>query len=241
MIESTERTTSTDRFISLTPNKGSILKKIKTGNLFKLIFPKVATMVLNFVRIGPRVILRSAFQLLRTNIWTRLLSTILLVSFDFYNFFKRRISKKQLFINLVLSLSLLVGGTAGWLVGTHGALLIVAENTLIFIIAGLIGAGLFSSFLERMSRWGLGFFLSNDVEDMLIVINEAFNQMLEEHHLSYEQGCTVAKAVKIDEQICLTCFTKSDKKKYIRKVLMPYFLMMDKGCVQDKHLIQDEG
>jgi hypothetical protein len=226
MVKTNEYATSNDKLISLTPKKGGILKKLKSGNLFKLVFPKVATMALNFVRIGPRVILRSTFQLLRTNIWTRLVSTILLVFFDFYSFFKGRISKKQLFIDLILSLSLLVGGTAGWVVGTNGALLIVAENTLLFIIAGLIGAGLFSSFLDRISRWILGFFLSSDVEDMLTVINEEFAQMVEEHDLSYEQACDVAKAIEIDEQICVTCFTKSDRRKYVRKILTPHFLML---------------
>ena len=214
---------SDDKLILLTPKKGGILKKFKKENLFKLVFPKVATMALNFVRIGPRVILRSTFQLLRTNIWTRLLSTILLVFFDFYSFFRGRISRKQLFIDLILSLSLLVGGTAGWVVGTSGALLIVAENTLLFIIAGLLGAGLFSSFLDRASRWILGLFLSNDIEDMLNVINEEFIQMVEEYHLSYEQACNVAKGIEIDEQICLACYTKSNRRKYVRKILTPHF------------------
>jgi len=222
-MKANEDITSNDRLISLAPKKGGILKKFKSGNFFKLVFPKVATMALNFVRIGPRVILRSAFQILRTNIWTRLLSTILLVFFDFYSFFKGRISRKQLFIDLILSLSLLVGGTVGWVAGTNGALLIVAENTLLFIIIGLIGAGVFSSFLDRLSKWILGFFLSSDVDDMLTVINEEFVQMVEEHNLSYEQMCDVVKAIEIDEQICLTCFTKSDKKKYVRKILIPHF------------------
>ena len=223
MSKTNEDPTSNDKLISLAPKKGGILKKFKTENLLKLVFPKIATMALNFVRIGPRVILRSAFQILRTNIWTRLISTILLVFFDFYSFFKGRISKKQLFIDLILSLSLLVGGTAGWVVGTSGALLIVAENTLLFIIAGLLGAGLFSSFLDRTSRWVLGFFLSSDVEDMLDVINKEFTQMAKEYDLTYEQMCDVAKTIEVDEQICLTCFTKSDRKKYIRKILTPHF------------------
>ena len=215
-------TTTNDKFISLTEKKG-MSKKFKTENLFKLIFPKVATMAMNFVRIGPRVILRSTFQLLRTNIWTRLVSTILLVFFDFYSFIKGRISKKQLFIDLILSLSLLAGGTVGWVVGTNSALLIVAENTLLFIVAGLIGAGVISVGFDRCSKWVLGIFLSSDVDDMLIVINDEFCLLVNEYDLSNEQACDIAKTVKIDENICLTCFTKADKKKYVRKILVPYF------------------
>lgn len=222
-MKTSEQIKANEQFIPLAKKQEGVLKKFKTENLLKLIFPKVATMVLNLVHIGPRVILRSAFQLLRTNIWTRLLSTILLVFFDFYSFFKGRISQKQLFIDLILSLSLLVGGTAGWVAGTSGALLIVAENTFLFIVAGLIGAGAISAFLDRLSRRVLGHFLSNDVEDMLVVINEEFVQMATEYQLSFEQTSDVAKKIEINEEICLTCFTKSDKKKYIRKILEPYF------------------
>jgi len=226
-MDITELATSNDRLISLTEKKGNILKKFKTENLFKLVFPKIATMALNFFRIGPRVILRSAFQILRTNIWTRLISTILLVFFDFYSFFRGRISKKQLFIDLILSLSLLVGGTVGWVVGTNGALLIVAENTLLFIIAGLIGAGAISAGLDRFSKWVLGLFLSSDVDDMLSVINEEFVQMVIEYQLTEDQLDDVIKMIKIDEKTCVTCFTKSDKKKFVRRILEPYFLKLN--------------
>jgi len=223
-----EDTTLDAHLILLTKKQGGILAKFKTGNLFKLVFPKVATMALNLIRIGPRVILRSAFQILRTNIWTRLLSTILLLFFDIYSFLRGRISRKQLFIDIILSLSLLVGGTAGWVAGTSGALLIVAENTFLFIVAGLIGAGAFSALLDRVSKWILGHFLSNDVDDMLVVINEEFAQMAIEHQLSYKQICEIAETIEIDEQICLACFTKSDKKKFVRKILEPHFSTLEK-------------
>jgi len=226
-MKTNEDIAANERLILLTEKNGGILKKLKGGNISKLIFPKVATIVFNFVRIGPRVILRSTFQLLRTNIWTRLISTILLVFFDLYSYMKRKISKKQLFINLVLSFSLLIGGTVGWTAGTSGALLIVAENTFLFIVAGIIGAGLFSAGFDRVSRWVLGLFLSNDMEDVLTAINEEFEQMVEEHELSDEEARDVAKTIKVDEQVCLTCFAKSDKKKYIRKILTPHFLEFD--------------
>jgi len=211
-----------EQLLPLAEKKG-FLKKFKTENLFKLIFPKIATMAMNFIRIGPRVILRSAFQILRTNIWTRLVSTILLVFFDFYNYFKGRISRKQLFIDLILSLSLLVGGTVGWVVGTNGALLIVAENTVLFIVAGLIGAGVLSALFDKLSKWFLGLFLSSDIEDMLVVINDEFTEMITEYELTEAQVCELANTIEINENICLTCYTKSDRKKYVRKVLEPHF------------------
>jgi len=223
-MNSSDNTQVPVMILSLSKSKKGLLSKIKTDNLFKLIFPKVATMAMNFVRIGPRVILRSAFQLLRTNIWTRLVSTILLLFFDCYAFFKKRISRKQFFINLVLSLSLLIGGTVGWTMGTWGSLLIVAENTVLFIICGLVGAGVLSAVFDKMSKLIISTFLSSDVDDMLRVMNEVFLEMANEYELTYEQTCLIAKRVEIDEKMCVTCFTKSNKNKYTREILQSYFL-----------------
>ena len=203
--------------------KGGLLDKLDKGNLVKLIFPKLATMVINLVRIGPRVILRSTFQILRTNIWTRLVSTLFLVSIDFYSFFKKKISKKQLVINLVLSATLLIGGTVGWLFGTNSVLAIVAENTIIWIIAGLAGAGALSTILEKLCRNVLRRFLRSDVEDMIDIINEEFECMVAESKLDDEQADAIANTVQICEKICLNCFCKADKAKYARDILTPYF------------------
>jgi len=191
--------------------------------LVKLVVPKLASMVMNLIAIGPRVILRSAFQLLRTNIWTRLVSTLILVSFDLFNYARKKISTKQLIINIVLSLTLLTTGTAGWMFGTNSVLGIAAENTLIWILAGLAGAGLISAVADTICRKVLGLFLKSDVEDMLDFINNEFELMSEENGLSAAQMDELAKLVKIDNKICVNCFAKSNKKKYAREILGPYF------------------
>jgi len=211
------------RRIRLAKKKPGLLGKLNKNHLVKLVFPKLATMAINLVHIGPRMILRSTFQILRTNIWTRLISTVLLVSIDFYSFFRKKISKKQLAINLVLSVTLLVGGTAGWFFGTNSVLAIVAENTVIWIIAGLVGAGLLSTILEKLCQKVLGRFLKSDVEDMMDMINEEFECMIAEYALDDEQADAIADTVHICEKVCLGCFCKADKKKYIRNVLVPYF------------------
>ena len=214
---------SRPRRIQLAKKKSGLLGKLSKGNLAKLIFPKLATMAINLVSIGPRMILRSAFQILRTNIWTRLISTVLLISFDIYSYVRKRISTRQLTINLILSVTLLIGGSTGWIFGTNSVSAIVAENTVIWIIAGLVGAGVLSSVLDMLCRKILGKFLKSDVEDMLDVINEEFECMVAESALDEEKADAIAGAVHIDDKICLSCFCKGDRKKYIREILTPYF------------------
>ena len=189
----------------------------------KLIVPKLATMGLNLVSIGPRVILRSAFQIMRTNIWTRIISTFILISFDLYNFVKKKISKKQLVINLILSTLLLVGGTTGWIFGTHSVSEIVAENTVLWIMAGLVGAGVLSSIMDAIGRRILSRFLKSDVEDMVEFINEEFEELASQHRLDDAQIESIASSIHLDKKTCLECFCKKDRKKYARELLHPHF------------------
>ena len=211
------------RRIQLSKRKTGALGKLKNGNLIKLFIPKLVTMLINLVRIGPKVILRSSFQILRTNIWTRLISAFILVFFDFYSFFRKRISRKQLVINLILSAALVVSGTAGWVLGTNSVLIIVAENTAIWIIAGLAGAGILSAIFDALCRKMLGRFVKNDVEDMIEMFNNEFESMVTEHALNDEQADEIAGKICLYEKACLDCFCKSDKKKYVRDILTPYF------------------
>jgi len=218
--------------IQLTQKRGGLLGKINKGNVVKLTLPKLATMGINLVRIGPRVILRSTFQILRTNIWTRLISTFLLLFIDLYHFIRKRISKKQLMINLILSATLLIGGTIGWVFGTTSISTIVLENTVIWIIAGLAGAGVLSAILEAFCRKVLGRFLKNDVEDMLDLINEEFECLIVEYALDDEQAEVIASTITIDDKVCLDCFCKKDKKKYMRGMLIPHLAATSEELIQ---------
>jgi hypothetical protein len=209
--------------IKITGKKSGVLAKFDKGNIVKLILPKVATMGINLISIGPRVILRSAFQIMRTNIWTRIISTLVIVSFDLYNFAKKKISKKQLAINLILSATLLIGGTTGWIFGTNSVTGIVAENTVLWIVAGLIGAGALSSISNSIGKKLLEKFVKSDVEDMIDLINEEFECIAKEYNLDNNKVDKIAEEIHIDHKICLDCFCKRDRKKYIREILCPYF------------------
>ncbi|MCL1925005.1 MAG: hypothetical protein FWF50_05415 [Defluviitaleaceae bacterium] len=204
--------------------KTGIAGKFKKENLAKLLLPKLASMFANLVSIGPRIILRSAFQLLRANIWTRLLSTFVLVAFDLYSYARRKISTKQFIINIILSLMLLLGGTAGWIVGTNSALVVVAENTMLWVIAGIIGAGILSGLLDFAAKKVLGKFIKTDVENMLEIFNEEYEKICIEKNI--ENIEELAKHIKITEKNCIDCYSVKDKHKFakdfIKKEMIKY-------------------
>ena len=195
-------------------------KKIAAGGeLAKLAAPKAAQFAYNLLRVGPRVILRSAFELLRANIITRLLSAIVLISFDTVNLYRRRISFKQYVINLVLALLLLLGGTAGWVLGNDfiGAVL---ENVVLALMAGIVGAGLFSGVLGYAWERLIGKFVKSDSQDMLDVISAEFATMAEKHKLSDQQIEEIKAVLVIDSRLIREMFTQKDRVSYARELLM---------------------
>jgi hypothetical protein len=152
-----------------------------------------------------------------------LLSALVLVSVDIYSFAKKKISKKQLFINLVLSVALLISGTTGWAIGYNSIGRIIADNTVLWIITGLIGAGIFSSVADAIGKRILGKFLKTDVEDMVELFNEEFEKLACEYALDEEETNAVAKEVHLNKRTCIDCYSKKDKKKYAREKLKPCF------------------
>ena len=205
--------------INLYKKKG-VKNKFKKENLAKLVLPKLAGIFLNLIAIGPRLILRSTMQLLRVNIWTRLASTLVLIIFDSYNYIRKKISTKQFIINLILSFTLLIGGTAGWAVGTTSALFIVAENTLIWIIAGILGAGIISGTLDFIVKKILGQFLKTDVDEMLLIFNKEFENICTELNISDKEE--IAKKIKVTEKNCLNCYSQKDRNKFARDHIKKY-------------------
>ncbi|MCL1786923.1 MAG: hypothetical protein FWG38_02950 [Defluviitaleaceae bacterium] len=109
--------------------------------IIKLAAPKVVTAGVNVARMGPRIILRSTVELLRANLLTRIISCITILVFDIVDLSRRRISKTQFTVNVLLSLLMVVGGTIGW---NFGGQWIVFEllGSMADIVGGMIGAGL---------------------------------------------------------------------------------------------------
>ena len=118
-------------------------KKILKGSdaIIKLAAPKVVTAGVNIMYLGPRIILRSTVQLLRTNLLTRILSCITILIIDVYDLSRKRISRSQFMVNLVLSLLLVVSGTIGWEFGRRW-LVFEAIGGFADIIGSIIGAAI---------------------------------------------------------------------------------------------------
>jgi len=116
--------------------------KIKgVESVLRMAAPKVVTIGINILRMGPRMIFRSTMYLLRANLFTRILSCMTLLILDLWDLFKHRISKAQFVRNVLFSLILIIFGTLGWNIGSRW-LVLETLGSAVEIVGGMIGAGI---------------------------------------------------------------------------------------------------
>ena len=202
----------------------TVKKKKKLGNIrdvAKMAAPKTASMAYNAIRVGPRLILRSAFELLRANIITRVLSAVVLLSIDTVSFIRKRISLKQYVIDVTLAVMLVVGGTAGWALGSHvGAILL--ENAILLLLAGLIGAGILGAVLGAVANRIIGLFVQDDNTDMLIICNKVYDGLAEEYALSEPELAEVSEQIYICDKMLKDMFCDKNREQFARAYIQPY-------------------
>ena len=190
-------------------------------DIAKLAAPKVAQVLFNIMHIGPRIILRSAYMILRANIITRIISAVVLMVFDTVLFFRKRISMRQYLINVSLALMLLFGGTAGWYAGEYFVAWVLIENTVLTIIICIIGAGLLGWVAGFVTEKVINRFFKDDSHDMLAIANEVFCELAQEHELTEEQTKTACDKVLITKSTVRSMYATRDKRAFAKELIEP--------------------
>jgi len=191
-------------------------------DIVRMAGPKAAKILFNAFQAGPRVILRSAFELLRANTITRILSAVVLLAIDVVNLVRKRISKKQFVINVILAIMMTVGGTVGWILGTQTAGSVLIENALLGILAGLVGAGILGAGLGMLWEKTVGFFIKDDTKDMMEVLNQEFANLSHEYLLTTQEVEDLTDAITIKPKNLKAIFAQCDREQFARCTLEPY-------------------
>jgi len=205
------------------PLRLTVKKKRRAGmrDVAKMAAPKTAQMAYNALRVGPRLILRSAFELLRANIITRVLSAVVLLSIDTVSFIRKRISLKQYIIDVTLAAMLVVGGTAGWVLGSHvGSVLL--ENALLLLLAGMIGAGVLGAVLGAVAGRIITIFVQDDNADMLVICNKVYEDLAAEYALDETTQEAVADEIYICDKMLKDMFCQKDRTAFARAYIEPF-------------------
>ena len=203
--------------------KITVRKKAKVANINDLVrigAPKIAQVFYNMLRVGPRVVLRSVFELLRANVITRILSALILVSIDTVRFLMGRISRKQYLIDVALAFTLLISGTAGWFLGSNFMGLFL-ESMVLGIAAGIVGAGVFGAVIGGLCEKTISRFVQSDTADMLEICNRTLAELATEYKLSEDEVCECAETVAIDSKTISEMFLQKNRAEYARKTIEP--------------------
>ena len=195
------------------------LAQVSTTDLARIAAPKGAQLLYNILRVGPRVILRSAFELLRANTVTRVLSSVVLLSIDTISLLRGSISYKQYMINVILAILMMIGGTAGWTLGSNAVSHILAENVIIGLIAGLIGAGIFGTALGMAWDKVVRRFIHNDEDDMLDICNHVFDSIAKARSWDLDKAKAEALKVKLTPQKLRKMFISKDRETFARQMI----------------------
>ena len=212
----------------------TVKKKSKIANaqdIVKLAAPKTVQFLYNFITVGPRVILRSVFQLLRANTITRILSCIVLLSIDTVSLIRKRISLKQYIINVSLALMLLIGGTAGWVFGGYLVGMTLIENAAIGILAALIGAGTLGAALAYIWEKIISLFIKGDTEEMLEIFNYEFYNEVTANCLNENEIAIARDSIELTPEITSEMFVCEDKKDFAKSIICPVIEQLKKGEV----------
>ena len=204
-------------------------KIANTQDIIKIAAPKSVQFLYNFISIGPRVILRSAFQLLRANAVTRILSCVVLLSIDTVNLIRKRISIKQYVINVSLALMLLIGGTLGWIFGGHVVGLTLIENAAVGILAALIGAGVLGTGFAFLWEKFISMFLKGDTEEMLEIFNHEFYNEVTANCLEEKEIAAVKDSIELTPEVTSEMFVCEDKTDFAKAIICPVIERLKKG------------
>lgn len=170
--------------------------------------PKAAAWIANSLRTSGNIYgaaaMNNVSKLLRGNVVTGVVTTLVISSVDFARMFQGRCSGAQLFKNITSTASGVAGGTGGWMAGAAGGAAIGSAIPLIGtaaggIIGGLIGAFAGGTAANAAASAILDSFIEDDAKEMLRIVERvfgdlAFNYLLNEN----EAGSVINEFKKCD-------------------------------------------
>jgi hypothetical protein len=171
----------------------------------RMFAPKLITIGINILRMGPRMIFRSAVQLLRANLVTRILSCMTLLLLDLIDLCRKRISKVQFVRNILFSLILIACGTFGWNIGSKWLVLEMLGSA-VEVVGGMIGAGILGALSGVAFDKVCSKFMQSDAQKMWDIINPYLAELPGDEQVKIRKSITSSDLKKM--------FASKDKQDY---------------------------
>lgn len=187
--------------------------------IVKFMGPKASATLVNAFRDGSNIYgaaaMKSAAKLLRADIISVGISTLVFSSVDISRMFRGKISGKQLFKNITTTASTAIGGTAGAIIGSA---VIPGVGTLI----GSMGGG---ALANKASSTLLNSFIEDDAEEMLRIIETRLKDLATVYLLNQQEISNVIenlnKLLYSKPRTLMDMFSSINKYSFASDLLIP--------------------
>lgn len=161
-------------------------------------------------------------KLLRGNLLTAAIMTLVLSSADIHNAFRGRISGKQLFKNISIRAGSMAGAVAGAQVGLY-ALNVIAPGvgtaaTIIVSVAGSVAGGTVGG---KVTNTVIGEFIEDDAVEMVRIIENTFCRLAQDYLLSEDEVEILLSDISraLEGETLLDMFASSDRSDFAEQLL----------------------
>ncbi len=194
--------------------------------------PKAAAWLANGLRAGNNIYGAAAMnhvsKLLRGNIVSGVVVTVVLSSVDFVRIFNGKVSGAQLFKNVTKTAANVAGGAGGWMGGAAAGAAIGSAIPILGTAAGGIIGGIFGSIaggcaVSTVTTSILDKFIEDDAKQMLKKVETAFGQLAKDYLLSEkEANLVIDKFQQRDVPDTLRdMYASKDRDKFAKNILEP--------------------
>lgn len=193
--------------------------------LAKSLSPKVYAALANAFRNGTNITgaaaANSAAKLLKGNTITAVVTIAVLAMFDAKDIVQRRISGKQMAVNVTKAAATVLAGTGGWLGGSAlGTLVLPGVGTVVGGFLGSLAAGGGSGAIAGKLTDKL---VDTDSDRMLRLIEAALLDICDEYLLNPDEAEKVCDGLggKLDDKTLKKMHASKDRYRYARELIEP--------------------
>ena len=218
---------------------------------------KAASVLANSLRSGSSIYGAAATnhlsKLLRGNIVTGIVTTLVLSSADFARLFRGRVSGAQVFKNVTTTLVGVAGGTGGWMAGAAvgaaaGSAVPVVGTAVGGIVGGLLGAFTGGTVTSKAAKTILDEFIEDDAKEMLTIVEKVFGELAADYLLNKDEAKKVIQDFQKKDlpDTLRDMYASNNRKGFARRLLEPLMekLAKNRKLIQlpsDKEILQKTG
>ena len=194
---------------------------------------KTAAWLANGLRSGSNIYgaaaMNNVSKLLRGNIVTGVVTTLVLSSADFARLFSGKVSGAQVFKNVTTTATAVAGGTGGWFAGAAGGAAVGSAIPLIGtaaggIIGGILGSLAGGSAASATTSAVLDKFIEDDAKEMLKIVENVFANLATDYLLNKDEAEKILERFLQDKDIPDTLrnmYASENRNEYAIKLLRP--------------------